>query len=198
MCGCDLANMLEQREALMLRDYDSALDLARFDPRHTVLDVATGSGRMLQRIELRGYSVISGDIDQAALERARERLGDMAERATLMALDAHEMPFESDKFHAMTLANAIHEMDDVVRALDEMARVLAPSGKLLVVEFNSDGFELMALHHKMEGKGEHRTGEMSTEQISDYMRSSFENVLVAESAITYAWVGSNKKQVARG
>jgi ubiquinone/menaquinone biosynthesis C-methylase UbiE len=196
MCGCDLAKMLGERESLMLRDYDSALDLASFDPRHTLLDVATGSGRMLQRIVLRGYSVISGDIDQAALDRARDRLGDMADKATLTLLDAHEMPFESDKFHGMTLANAVHEMDDVVGALDEMRRVLAPSGKLLVVEFNSHGFELMALHHEVEGKGEHRTGEMSTEQISDYMRSSFENVLMAESAIAYAWVGSNKKQVA--
>jgi ubiquinone/menaquinone biosynthesis C-methylase UbiE len=194
MCGCDIDKMLSERDALLIREYDSALDLAGFGDREIILDVATGSGRMLLQILKRGYDVVSGDIDHEALDRARERMGDLADEPTLVILDAHRMQFENDSFHAVTLANAIHEMDDPRSALDEIARVLIPDGKLLVVEFNSQGYELMALHHQMQGKGEHPQGEMSTEEIDQYLRSKFDRVENSEFNITHAWVASGKRQ----
>lgn len=194
MHDCDIEKMLSERDALLVREYDSALDLAHFGARETILDVATGSGRMLLQILQRGYSVVSGDIDQEALDRARERLGDLADKPTLVIMDAHQMQFDNDSFHAATLANAIHEMDDPSGALDEITRVLTADGKLLVVEFNPSGFELMELHHKIQGRGEHPKGEMSTEQIDLYLRSSFDFVESREFSITHAWVASGKKR----
>ncbi|MDI6827873.1 MAG: hypothetical protein QME62_05240 [Armatimonadota bacterium] len=45
MYNCDdIKQMLIGQESLLLSDYDAALDLAGFDNRDTVLDVATGSG----------------------------------------------------------------------------------------------------------------------------------------------------------
>jgi len=193
MHDCDIQKMLSEREALLIRDYDSALDLAGFPAKDTILDVATGSGRMLLQILKRGYPVVSGDIDQGALDRARGRLGDLTENPTLVIMDARRMPFVEDIFHAVTLANAIHEMDDPRGVLDEIRRVLAPDGKLLVVEFNSEGFRLMELHHRVQGRGEHRKGEMSTEQIDLYLRSLFERVETREFNITHAWVASGKR-----
>ena len=134
----DVEKMLSEREALLVRDYDSALDLAGFPIADTVLDVATGSGRMLSRLLNRGYLVVSCDIDEDALDRTRGRLGDLADKPILVVMDAHQMQFDDDSFHAVTFANAIHEMDDPRGALDEIRRVLAPDGKLLVVELNSE------------------------------------------------------------
>jgi len=195
MCDCDLERMLSERDTLLVREYDAALDFARFGAPETVLDVATGSGRMLLQLLQRGYSVISGDIDEAALGRARERLGDLAGKPTMMIMDAHDLQFADDSFQAVTFANAIHEIEDPRGALDEITRVLAPDGRLVVVEFNSEGFELMELHHKVQGKGEHPKGEMSTRQIDQYLRSSFDCVETRESSITHAWVASGKKRV---
>lgn len=194
MCESDLLKMLSERETVLVADYDRALNLANFDVRHTVLDVATGSGRTLQQLVLRGFPVVSGDLDSAALDRARQRLGDLAGTPTLVVLDAHDLQFASDSFRAATLVNAIHEMENPRGVLDEMARVLTPDGKLLVVEFNSLGFELMELHHQAEGRGEHPTGEMSTEDIDRYLRSSFDCVEARELSITCAWVASGKRQ----
>jgi len=143
---------------------------------------------------VRGYSVVSGDIDSGALDRARERLGDLAGKPALVVLDAHAMQFDSGSFRAVTFVNAVHEIDDPRGALDEIVRVLADDGKLLVVEFNSDGFELMELHHQSQGRGEHRKGEMSTEEIDQYLRSSFRRVETRELGITHAWVASRKRQ----
>jgi ubiquinone/menaquinone biosynthesis C-methylase UbiE len=194
MHDCDIEKMLSEREALLIRDYDSALDLAHFGARETILDVATGSGRMLLQILKRGYSVVSGDIDRDALDRARERLGELARKPTLVVLNAHKMQFDDDSFHAVTLANAIHEMDNPRGALNEISRVLTVDGKLLVVEFNSQGFELMELHHRMQGRGEHPKGEMSTEEIDRYLRSSFDRVETQEFSIVQAWVASKKRR----
>lgn len=193
MCKYDIEKMLSEREAVLANEYGAALDFAGFGAGHTVLDVATGSGRMLLQLVLRGYSVISGDIDPGALDRARERLGNLAGKPTLVILNAHEMQFDDGSFHAATLANAIHEMDNPRGALDEIARVLADDGKLLVIEFNSTGFELMELHHKAQGRGEHPRGEMSTEEIDRYLRSLFRHVETRELSITHAWVASGKR-----
>ena len=193
MHDCDIEKMLSERDALLVREYDSALDLAHFGVGETILDVATGSGRMLMQLLGRGHSVVSGDIDRDALDRARERLGDLADKPTLVILDVHKLQFEEGSFHAITFVNAIHEIDDPRGALDELKRVLTDNGKLLVVEFNSQGFELMEMNHKMQGKAEHRKGEMSTEQIDLYLRSSFDHVETRQSSITHAWVASGQK-----
>jgi ubiquinone/menaquinone biosynthesis C-methylase UbiE len=190
----DIEQMLGEREALLIREHDAALDLAGFDARDIILDVATGSGRMLLRLLLRGYSVVSGDIDREALDRARERLGDLSDKPTLVIMDAHKIQFDDDSFTVATLANAIHEINDPAGALDEIARVLTPNGKLLVTEFNAEGFELMELHHRMLGRGEHPKGEMSTEEIDRYLRSSFECVETQEFSIIRAWVASSKRR----
>lgn len=190
MQECDLQRMLTEREAVLSNDYAAALSFADFDVSRTVLDVATGSGRMLEQLVVRGHSVVSGDIDSGALDRARERLGDLADKPTLLVLDAHELPFGDDAFEMATLVNAIHEVDNPKGVLDEIARVLTPEGKMLVVEFNSIGFELMELHHQAQGRGEHPKGEMSTEEIDEYLRSSFRRVETRELVITHAWVAS--------
>jgi len=191
---CDTERMLREREALLIREHDAALDLAGFDARDTILDVATGSGRMLLQLLQRGYSVVSGDIDREALDRARERLGDLSGKPTLVTMDAHKIQFDNDTFTAATLANAIHEINDPAGALDEIARVLTPNGKLLVTEFNAEGFELMELHHRMLGRGEHPKGEMSTEEIDRYLRSSFDRVETQEFSIMRAWVACSKRR----
>jgi ubiquinone/menaquinone biosynthesis C-methylase UbiE len=189
-----MEQMLREREAVLVREHDAALDLAGFDPGETVLDVATGSGRMLLQLLQRGYSVVSGDVDQEALDTARERLGDLAHKATLVIMDAHKVQFDDDSFAAATLANAIHHIPDPAGALDEIARVLTPHGKLLVTEFNAEGFRLMELHHRMLGRGEHPKGEMSAEEIDRYLRSSFDSVETEEFSLIRAWVASKKRR----
>lgn len=193
MCNCNIEKMLSKRDALLIREYNAALDLARFDVRDTILDIATGSGRMLLQVLTRGHSVISGDIDPEALNRAKGHLGDLVDKPTLVVMDAHKLQFADNSFQAVTFANAIHEIDDPRGVLDEIARVLTDDGKLLVVEFNSRGFELMEICHRIQSKGEHRKGEMTSEDIDSYLQLLFGHVETRESDITRAWIASGKR-----
>lgn len=189
-----METMLGERDALMVREYDLALDLAQFDTADSILDVATGSGRMLMQTLKRGHCVTSGDIDQQALDRARGRLGDLADKPRLLVMDAHNMEFPDESFRGVTFANAVHEIENPQGVIDEMVRVLTSDGKLLVVEFNLQGFLMMDMHHQMQGQSEHRKGEMSSEEIDFYLRSRFDNVQTREFSITCAWLASGKKQ----
>jgi len=185
--------VLKEREAAMLREYAAALDLASFDRADTILDVATGSGRLLLQIVRRGYSVISGDISEEALAKARERLGELSCKPCIVTLDAHHIQFEDASFRAVTLANAIHEMEAPASALDEMRRVLTADGKLLVIEFTPAGYELIALHHRLQGRPEHPTGEMRSEDIDRYLKAAFTRVESEVYEITQAWVAYGKR-----
>lgn len=186
--------LLSDRDAILCRDYGAALDLARLDASLEVLDVGTGSGRMLTELVRRGHSVISGDIDPQAFEKARDRLGRIANEPQFVLMDAHDMHFADGSFQAATFANAIHEISDPRGVIDEIARVLTREGKLLVVEFNSKGFDLMEAHHLAEGKGLHPRGEMTTEDIDLYLRERFDHVESRGLSITNAWIAWGSRQ----
>lgn len=186
--------LLSDRDAILCRDYGAALDFARLDASLEVLDVGTGSGRMLTELVRRGHSVISGDIDPQAFEKARDRLGRIANEPQFMLMDAHDMHFADGSFQAATFANAIHEISDPRGVIDEIARVLTREGKLLVVEFNSKGFDLMEAHHLAEGKGQHPRGEMTTEDIDLYLRERFDHVESRGLSITNAWIAWGSRQ----
>ncbi len=195
MCDCDIEKILSERDALLIREYGVALDFAGFDTRNSVLDVATGSGRMLLQLLQRGCSVVSGDINSEALDKARQRLGELADKPTLVIMDAHNLEFDNSSFQSVTFANAIHEIDSPRDALDEIARVMTDDGKLLVIEFNSHGFDIMDHNHKLLGKEMHPRGEMTTEEIDSYLHFLFDDVKTRESSITHAWIASGKKQI---
>lgn len=100
-----------------------------------VLDVATGTGRMVQALLDRpsfGGAVIGLDLSYRMLEQAEAKLAAHADRHTLMWCDAQRLPFPDDTFDAVSCLEALEFMPSPRRTLTEMARVLRPGGALLV------------------------------------------------------------------
>lgn len=183
-----IQELAAERDAVLIRDYTAALDVARFDLQDTVLDVGTGSGRMLAELVKRGYRVVSIDVDAQAFEKARGRLGELADRVEFVQTDARGLRFPDHTFRAATFANAVHEIQNPRKVIDEITRVLTKDGKLLLVEFNAAGFEMIEHHHRLEGKGDHPRGEMTTEDIDLYLRGLFDRVELHTLSVTNAWV----------
>lgn len=184
--------LLLEREATLLAEYKEALVFAGFGAGDRVLDIATGSGRMLQQLLAAGCDVVSGDISEEALSRARERLGELAGRAELVVMDARHMPFDEGSFTAVTLANAIHEIENPAAVLEQIPPVLTACGKLLVVEFNHYGFDLMDLHHKALDRGIHSRGEMSATDIDHKLRAIFPVVSRLELGMNHVWMAARE------
>lgn len=116
-----------------------AIEIARPRPRERFLDVATGSGdlaRALGRRVLPGGEVWLTDINGSMLQRGRDRLLDGGMLAPLVQCDAERLPFPSAYFDGVTIAFGLRNMTHKELALSEMARVLKPGGRLVVLEFS--------------------------------------------------------------
>ncbi|MBP6776786.1 MAG: bifunctional demethylmenaquinone methyltransferase/2-methoxy-6-polyprenyl-1,4-benzoquinol methylase UbiE [Piscinibacter sp.] len=104
-----------------------------------VLDIAGGTGDLARafarQVGERGLVVLT-DINQAMLERGRDRLLDAGRCVPTALADAESLPFAADSFDLVSVAFGLRNMTHKERALAEMQRVLRPGGRLLVLEFS--------------------------------------------------------------
>lgn len=123
------------RSASHRRDVDLDLLITHLRPASgdRVLDVATGTG--FTAMALRPYvrSVIGVDLTIGMLEEAR-RLAPPERGITWVAGDAEALPFTEGTFSLVTCRRAPHHFPHVKRGVGEMVRVLAPGGRLGIVD----------------------------------------------------------------
>jgi demethylmenaquinone methyltransferase/2-methoxy-6-polyprenyl-1,4-benzoquinol methylase len=117
-------------------------------PGQRALDVAGGTGDlaagMQRKVGANGLVVLS-DINAAMLAEGRRRLLDrgIAGNLALAQLNAERLPFRDASFHCVTIGFGLRNVTDKPAALAEMARVLKPGGRLLVLEFSRPAIELL-------------------------------------------------------
>jgi demethylmenaquinone methyltransferase/2-methoxy-6-polyprenyl-1,4-benzoquinol methylase len=104
-----------------------------------VLDIAGGTGDLARafakRVGPRGV-VLHTDINEAMLRQGRDRLLDAGMVLPTTICDAEALPFATGSFDLVSVAFGLRNMTHKERALAEMARVLRPGGRLLVLEFS--------------------------------------------------------------
>ena len=113
--------------------------VARIRPGDIVLDVAGGTGDLARafanRVGPRGLVVLS-DINESMLQQGRDRLLDDGVIVPALLCDGEQLPFADATFDLVSVAFGLRNMTHKEKALAEMARVLKPGGRLLVLEFS--------------------------------------------------------------
>ena len=115
------------------------ISVARPRAGERVLDIATGSGDLaaaLARRVLPGGEVWITDINRRMLERGRDRLLDRGLTLPAAQCDAERLPFPPGYFDCVTVGFGLRNMTRKDAALGEMARVLKPGGRLVILEFS--------------------------------------------------------------
>jgi ArsR family transcriptional regulator len=117
-------------------------------PIGSLLDLGTGTGRMLQLFGPRASRAVGVDASHAMLAVARANLerGGLA-RVELRQCDIHALPFGRNAFDVVIVHQVLHFLDDPARALREAAAALTPGGRIIVIDFAAHGLEFLRTDH---------------------------------------------------
>ncbi|MBV9549254.1 MAG: metalloregulator ArsR/SmtB family transcription factor [Alphaproteobacteria bacterium] len=112
----------------------------------SLLDIGTGTGRMLQLLAPRAARAIGIDVSPEMLAIARDRISGLANVQVRLG-DLYRLPFADGKegagFDAVLFHQVLHYLDDPGAAVTEAARVLAPEGYLLIADFAPHELEFL-------------------------------------------------------
>jgi demethylmenaquinone methyltransferase/2-methoxy-6-polyprenyl-1,4-benzoquinol methylase len=113
-----------------------AADLAQIGPGSRVLDVATGTGDLALELSRRvapGGEVVGSDFSEQMLDRARAK----APALRFEWGNALALPYADGEFDAATVGFGARNFSDLDRGLAEMARVVRPGGRVVVLEITT-------------------------------------------------------------
>jgi ubiquinone/menaquinone biosynthesis methyltransferase len=106
--------------------------LANVTAGERALDLACGTGDIALAVASRGAQTVGLDITHRMLQLAARR----ASPVKLIAGDMANLPFRSRVFDLVTTGYGLRNVPDLDAAIDEVARVLKPGGRLLSLDFN--------------------------------------------------------------
>ena len=120
-------------------------NLDKNEERETVLvDLGTGTGRILELLAGHVRRSIGIDMNQAMLAYARAKLESQGLRhCQVRQGDIYDLPLPDDLADIVVLHQVLHFLDDPGRAIAEGARLLRPGGRLLIVDFAPHELEFL-------------------------------------------------------
>lgn len=131
-------------EYLSQADIEKAmLDIAGHGPFNYMIDMGTGTGRMLEVFApyVKRGSGLDANVDM--LKVARHNLAGRAlNHLTVRRADLTTSPLPSGSADLITLHQVLHYLDDPSQAIREAARLLSANGRVLIVDFVTHNLEL--------------------------------------------------------
>ncbi len=141
-----IAPIWDEERSLHASQHDveaAILDEVGPGPLGRVLDLGTGTGRMLQLLADRAERLVGLDASHSMLAVARANVGDLTTPCELRQGDVYLPPLPPAGFDLVVIHQVLHYLDDPGRAILEAGRMVAPDGRLLVVDFAPHAFEFL-------------------------------------------------------
>ncbi len=116
-----------------------AVKLLEPEKPRQILDVATGTGDFaVQALQLNPEKVTGVDISEGMLDVGRRKIKErkLDHRIELLSGDSENLPFEDNKFDAVTVGFGVRNFENLDRGLQEIYRVLRPGGMVVILEFS--------------------------------------------------------------
>jgi ArsR family transcriptional regulator len=132
---------------------DQILGLLSAAPLGRTLDIGTGTGRLLELLAPAIETGLGVDASSTMLALARVRLANARLlHCSVRLADMYALPLADGSFDTVLLQMVLHYADEAARVLVEAARVLAPGGRLLIVELAPhERADLRAMGHRALG-----------------------------------------------
>jgi SAM-dependent methyltransferase len=132
-----------------------------------LLDVGTGTGRMLVLFAPRIKHGIGYDLSHEMLALARTNLDEAGARnCQVRHGDMYSLPMSNESVDVVLFHLVLHYADDPVAAIHESARLLRPGGAMLIVDFAPHEIEYLRTEHA------HRRLGFSDAEVEGWLRSA--------------------------
>lgn len=129
-----------------------AADLAQVGPGSRVLDVASGTGDLAIELARRvtpGGEVVGSDFSENMLAIGRKKAAKHSLDVRFEWADALALPYPDDSFDAATVGFGARNFSDLPRGLAEMARVVRPGGRVVVLEITTPTKPPLSLFYRL-------------------------------------------------
>ena len=150
------------------REVEAALAdiVAAFAPRD-LLDIGTGTGRMLELLGPRVANALGIDQSREMLAVARVNLERAGLSNCIVRLgDMYQLPLPDASFDAVVIHQVLHYADRPAAAIAEAARVLRPGGGLIIVDFAPHALEFLRDEHA------HRRLGFADDDVAEWCRAA--------------------------
>jgi len=128
----DSIRSLHVAESMVERAIQKALG---GEPVGRLLDIGTGTGRMIELLGPKAAQVTGVDKSSEMLRLARVKLEAAGISSSLRQADMYALPLADGSADSVVIHQVLHYAQNPAAALAEAARVLRPGGRLLVVDF---------------------------------------------------------------
>ncbi|MGV8075137.1 MAG: class I SAM-dependent methyltransferase [Syntrophobacteraceae bacterium] len=136
-------------------DLEHALIIEEASPiSGKILEAGTGKGYFALALAQEGFCFTTFDISEAEQNFARLNLGyyGLEHQVGFHTADAENLPYKDGYYDAVFSVKMIHHLSSAVGVCEEMIRVLAPSGKLIISDFNTHGLSIIDKIHSLENR----------------------------------------------
>ena len=153
---------------------EQLLQLLALSPKQSLLDAGGGTGRVAAALRGMVRKVVVADLSPGMLRRSANK------GLESICTPLEYLPFSSGTFDRVIMMDALHHVLDQSLTVSELWRVLAPGGKILIIEPDIHWFvvKLLALGEKALLMRSHF---LSYEQIAAYFTNSKARVRVVHS-----------------
>jgi ubiquinone/menaquinone biosynthesis C-methylase UbiE/DNA-binding transcriptional ArsR family regulator len=113
-----------------------------------VLDIGTGTGRMLELLGARGARGVGIDQSHEMLRVARANIAKAGlANVYVRQGDMYRLAWDAPEFDVVTIHQVLHFADDPAAAVAEAARVLRPGGRLVIVDFAPHTYDSLRIEN---------------------------------------------------
>ncbi len=142
MRGDSLAEQFENQMRLRYEWEPEILEFTQFEKYRgqTVLEIGVGLGADHQTWAEAGVHLYGVDLTERAIENTKRRLELFGLESNLKVADAENLPFDNDSFDVVYSWGVLLYCPDMCKAIEEVRRVLKPSGTAIIMLYHTYSF----------------------------------------------------------